>query len=113
MKIETTINSNGSKWYGEEPDNIEKLMEVLKEEPLDRRFEAFGDFCYPSEGLPGNIRFMGNFFRLSHVFNIDTNDIGLIKKLARAIDLNKQRPDYKSQPKPKRPLPFCVDAKSA
>jgi len=106
MKTKTIIHSNGSKWYGELSDTIEKLLEVLAEEPLDRKFEAYGDFCYSLEDLSGGVRFFGNFFELSHVFRIDTNDLDLIKKLAAAIDTNKQMPGYAAQPRPKKRVSF-------
>lgn len=34
----TSIICNGSKWAGEAPDPIEKLLEVLKENTLEERF---------------------------------------------------------------------------
>lgn len=106
--MKTTINSNGSKWAGEKPDSIEKLIEVLSETPLDRRFEACGNFAYKGkckhdrEILGHQTRFFGNFLKLSHVFNIDTDNPIIIKKLRNTIRANKLRPDYLSQPKPEK-----------
>ena len=99
------IQSNGSKWLGQEPDNIEVLLEVLAKEPLDKTFEDYGNFYEPLEdafcqrcGYPlGTINFFGNFFKLSHVFNIRTDELKLIHKLVDAIELNKLTPAYKEQ----------------
>ena len=49
----TTIMSNGSKWYGEAPDSIDKLLEVLKENMLDPRFVEHGNFIPSPERTPG------------------------------------------------------------
>lgn len=98
--MKTTIHSNGSKWAGQEPDSIETLLEVLKREPLDRSFEAYGNFAYANESLPGTTRFFGNFLHISHVFSIDSNDPAVVKPLRAAIRANKKREDYLSQPKP-------------
>jgi len=89
----TTITSNGSKWYGEEPDSIETLLEVLKENMLDPRFSEYGNFIIADVG---SVRFFGNFLNLSHVFDIRTDDPGVIAKLTRAIRENLRRDDYRA-----------------
>jgi len=38
IRNQTTIVSNGSKWGGQQPDNIEKLLEVLKYNTIESRF---------------------------------------------------------------------------
>lgn len=103
----TTIRSNGSKWSGEEPDSIDALIELLGREALDRRFEsdlgagadAFISVCQPDEkwDAPGTACFSGNFFNLSHVFDIRTTDPVLIERFTAAINANVIRPDYASQ----------------
>ena len=103
----TIINSNGSKWYGDEQDSIETLIEVLGKHPLDRGFEAYGNFIAVDPPLikGDNMRgtnFFGNFLTVSHVFNIDTDDPEVIRKLTAAIRENQKRPDYREQEKPKR-----------
>ena len=90
----TTIISNGSKWLGEPPDPIEKLLEVLASHPLNRVFERCGNFIGPSAG---GTRFWGNFEGLSHVFDIETDDPDVIGRLTAAIRENQRRPDYLSQ----------------
>lgn len=102
----TTIHSNGSKWVGDLPDSIETLLSVLGKYVLDRRFEnpqyghsfisisAIGD----KWAVPGTVRFHGNFFELSHVFSVDTDEPALIAKLTDAIEANMARADYQSQP---------------
>jgi hypothetical protein len=89
----TTITSNGSKWYGEAPDSIDKLLEVLKENTLDPRFIEYGNFIIADVG---SVRFFGNFRDLSHVFNIRTDDPAIIAKLSRAIHENLRRDDYRA-----------------
>jgi len=89
----TTIISNGSKWYGEEPDGIDKLVEVLKANMLDPHFNKYGKFITADRG---SVRFFGNFHRLSHVFNIRTDDPAVIAKLSRAIHENLRRDDYRA-----------------
>jgi hypothetical protein len=91
----TEVQSNGSKWAGQKPDTIQKLLEVLDTHALDRTFEAFGNFVEPLE--TGGVSFFGNFQEVSHVFSINTTDQNLIKRLTDAIRANQQRPDYLSQ----------------
>ena len=101
----TLIVSNGSKWMGEAPDSIETLLAVLATEPLDHRFEAYGNFItrltaqnllnadrYPEH--IGMTQFWGNFARVSHVFHIRTDEPALIASLRTAIRQNQARDDY-------------------
>jgi frataxin-like iron-binding protein CyaY len=86
-------------------------LQVLKDNPLDRTFEAYGNFITPLTAdnlkrkpeLWGSTRFHGNFHALSHVFWIDTDEPELINTLTAAIRENQQRPDYKDQPIPVNP----------
>jgi len=106
--LEITSNGSGS------VQPIEALFARLESEPLDNRFEDYGNFFYaaasPSKGFgkpsagykgyipkPREVRFFGNFLRTSHVFNIATNDKALIQRLAKAIRANQKRPDYLAQ----------------
>lgn len=92
------VNSNGSKFAGEKPDTIEKLIEVLANHPLDRRFEDNGNFIMSYND--NCTKFFGNFYTLSHVFNIVTDEADVIEQLTTAIKTNLQRPDYRRQPDP-------------
>lgn len=96
----THIISNGSKWAGEPVDPVEKLLAVLQEHPLDRLFESYGNYIFKDDdGIPGGTtRFWGNFLSISHVFQIDTNDLDVIARLTTAIRANQQRPDFLAQP---------------
>ncbi len=96
------IISNGSKWGGEPPDTIDKLLSVLASHPLDRRTKPFmTEPPLVANGYKkGVMRFSGNFLTISHVFQIDTDEIETINTLARAIRANMQREDYRAQPKP-------------
>lgn len=99
---ETDIISNGAKWAGQQPDTIERLIQALREHPLDRRFEAYGDFARNIQGKLGRMAFFGNFLTVSHVFNIETNDSEVIEQLLSAIRENKEREDYLAQPEPRK-----------
>lgn len=88
------ITSNGSKWIGQDPDSIDRLVEVLAVEPLDPRFLNYGRFILPLGG--GKVRFFGNFFALSHVFNITTDDPALIGRLTVAIYDNMATPEFEA-----------------
>lgn len=102
----TTINYNGSKWAGEEPDSIATLLDVLASEVLNRLFECSvggNPFISKSEvdakwAPPGTTRFHGNFLNLSHVFSIDTDEPELVAELTAAIEANMARPGYAAQP---------------
>jgi hypothetical protein len=94
------IISNGSKWAGQPEDPIEKLYEVL--ETLDPSFEDYGNFIDEStewlgeDPYPGKkvVVFFGNFWKLSHVFNIHTDEPEVIEKLTRLIRANQATPEY-------------------
>ena len=102
IDTKTIIHSNGSKWAGQEPDGIDKLVEVLGKHAIEKRFfgpftveERKGEevvdvthyFC-PIKQNGDDTRFFGNFEDLSHVFRIDTNDPEVIDKLTMAIKSN-------------------------
>lgn len=125
------VISNGSRWMGEEPATVEELLEVMARTPLDPRFEDYGGFigdtrgakpagynaagkrCYIDTGPiypehPQAVRFWGNFFELSHVFEIDTDDPETIEKITRAIRANQSTPAYKAARKA-RGLPAEIE----
>ena len=84
------IKSNGSKWAGEAPDNIETLLQVLKTHRLDSTFaqRKYGNFFYRmGDGL---FNAFGNFKDVSHVFNIE-GTLEELQVLARAIKENRKR----------------------
>ena len=108
------IASNGSKWMGEEEDDVPALLEVLGRAELDvDRFKSFitinpcrgvkNPRYYPGAGqlqwidgprlfaVEPVVRFFGNFVNLSHVFQIYTNDTDTIDLLTKAIEANLAR----------------------
>jgi len=88
------IQSNGSRWAGEEPATIAELMEVLKVEILDPVFEAkrYGCFFYK---LPdGTYQAGGNFQSVSHVFNIN-GTLEELTPLKEALEAARKRPEYR------------------
>lgn len=107
MKTKTEIISNGSKWAGEAPDSIEKLLEVLKDNTIEERFfhqfianphsskpKIKSNLCPISHNqdkyfFEGATLFFGSFEERSHVFRIATNDPEIIEKLSEAIKNNK------------------------
>lgn len=106
---ETIIHSNGSKWAGEAPDSIDKLIEVLKNNTIEERFfESFntrskkGLKWHQLSPIDVNVTktkhiFFGNFEEVSHVFRIETNDPDIIKKLSNAIRNNKGWMKYREK----------------
>lgn len=97
--MKTIIHSNGSKWYGEKPDSINKLIQVLETETIEEHFfQKFSvkaehgklnwfNHC-PIREENGITYFFGNFERVSHVFNIETTSKHLIQRLSEAIKAN-------------------------
>jgi len=90
----TTIHSNGSKWAGQAPDPIETLFERLKEHALDPMFEEYG--CFAVNLGNGVVKFWGNFYELSAVFDIDTDDAELCHRLIAAIKANERTVAYRA-----------------
>jgi hypothetical protein len=88
------IISNGSKWVGEAPDSIERLVEVLGREPLNPTFEGCGNFIIQESADPLRVRFFGNFANLAHVFSIRTDEPAVIAALTKAVRENQASPDY-------------------
>ena len=97
------IQSNGSKWYGQQPDTIEDLIQVLNNYSLDPVFEAYGNFVQLNpqwlnqeiaEKYKGCSKFFGNFSSISHVFNIITDEPEVIKVLSEAINKNMATKEY-------------------
>ena len=80
----TEIISNGSKWHGEEPDDLPTLIRMLATHPLRPKFGN----CECDHD--GGVQFLGNFSDLSHVFNIHTNDQAVIDQLRAAIAANRK-----------------------
>ena len=100
--MKTIIESNGSKWMGEAPDNIEVLKERLKEYTLSPNNAPYIqeaheiEFIKPCPELEGMAHFSGNFWEISLVFSIYTNDTKLIEELKNLISLNVSGEKYTS-----------------
>lgn len=81
------IINNGSKWAGEAPDPVEKLIERLKTEVLDPTFEKYGNFVMDAEGEAnkklGILHVWGNFYTVSGVFSL----MGTLEELSEIIAL--------------------------
>ncbi len=106
------IIANGSKWAGQEQDELETLLETLSEYALDvQRFKGKFWSDDPCHGIPnpawrygsslphyvdgprmyerpGVTRFYGNFRDISHVFTFDTNVPELIAMFKESIRAN-------------------------
>lgn len=102
----TFIQSNGSKWAGDEPDTIPELLAVLARTPLDPMYERCGGFVSevkPAHFLTDTGRaalgwaryyFSGNFYLVSHSFGIYTDDPDIFGPLLAAIEANTRTPAY-------------------
>lgn len=88
----TNIISNGSHWMGESEDTIEQLIAVLETQPLDPTFETCGNFVFTDDDP--ETHFFGNFYTVSHVFRLDTDDAALIERLTSLIRANKATEAY-------------------
>lgn len=104
------INSNGSKWAGDELDDVSDLIEVMGKHKLDgeRTYSRLnpcrgvenpnwhfgsseerwidGERLFKQEGV---WTFHGNFEAISHIFCIYTNDHDTIQMIQEAIEKNK------------------------
>lgn len=91
------------------PGTIESLLETLAQYALDPRFEEAGsliegpltpaDFVMPNLAPPemlGKTMFFGNFYELSAVFRLYTDDPDLIARLTKAIRDNQASPAYQA-----------------
>lgn len=111
------IMGNGSKWAGEEEDDLPQLLHMLENHPLDiTRFDNFytvnpcsgvvnPDWTWGSDekttphwidgprlyACDGVVDFFGNFADYSHGFSIATNDKETIDTLISAINRNIER----------------------
>lgn len=90
----TRINYCGSKWAGELPNTVDQLIEVMQTYALDPTFEAYGNFGANGPAGSATVRFWGNFYTLSHVFSIDTDDPELCARLITAIKANQSTQAY-------------------
>jgi len=103
-------------WIGHNASDdrsLEGLFDLLAVQPLDRSFEAYGDYleppvwCEPHEvewaadGSDGEVNFSGNFFHFSRTFSVTTNDPDLIERFRVALELNRAMPGFIEQtPRP-------------
>lgn len=116
----TIILSNGHYRTDDIEAGLEKLLELLAYQPLNRAFEKFGGFIeHDARGLRGQwlegvenaVNFFGGFLNRSHIFCIVTNEPDMVKRLTDAISTNRQRPDYLRQPPPYYPDKLVIERK--
>lgn len=92
--------SIGSLWAGQASESIDDLFSMLEREPLDPRFEKFGNFYenYPEmcDGTKSEVPhyFTGNFYLVSCGFRVETDDDALAEKILAAIRANQATPAY-------------------
>ena len=94
------IVSNGSTWNGQKKASIQDLIKILKTETIERGFffkskeirdhekgtyDLFTMCPISKDKKRGCYHFFGNFERVSHVFNIYTDEPKVINKLKVAI----------------------------
>lgn len=91
------------------PGTIESLIETLANYALDPCFEEVGsliegplkpeDFInlrHPPVEMLGKTMFFGNFYELSAVFRLYTDELDLIARLTKAIRDNQASPAYQA-----------------
>lgn len=89
------ILSNGSKWAGEQPDDLPTLINVLKNHKLDPIFMGCGRFFYKSGD---EFVAFGNFVNISHVFRI-RGTLKELHPLALALKENRHKYGIRRLPK--------------
>jgi len=80
------IKSNGSKWFGEPPDPIEKLSELLESRILDPDYNWI-------ETKDGTTAIGGNFLCLSHAFHVEGTQEEMAP-LVEAMERNRKSDGY-------------------
>jgi hypothetical protein len=112
------VESRGRQSYGEAADSLAVLMCRLERYTLNPMFERYGTFVIQCRGAafsgfdpntckhvcidtgpiyadaPYAVRFFGNFYDLSAVFQVDTDDAEVIEVVLGAIRANQQSPTY-------------------
>lgn len=88
------IESNGSKWGGQDPDPLPVLLDVLSREPLNPHFEKYGNFIYKTKGKD-EYQAWGNFLYVSHVFQSFGTKAEILE-LKRAIRKNQKTEAYRT-----------------
>ena len=108
--METIIHYNGSKWAGQAPDDLQVLLDRMRDYSLSwpgtdpfMTWETFeqgpimpadlictdlGVITEDGATLVGKIIFSGNFYKISHAFRISTDDPEVIATLRHAIAEN-------------------------
>lgn len=98
-----SVNPNGG--WKREPDTIERILRYLDAYALDPVFEDYGNFVDASpewlnpetaRKYAGCTRFWGNFYAVSGVFDVITNDGEIIERLTAAIRRNQRSAAYAS-----------------
>lgn len=92
--MSTHIRSNGSKFYGDIPDDLEMLFERLATETLSPRFEPY---VRPDESKAGRFVYFGNFATTSAGFTLYTDDADIIEAMNRLIAENVSTPAWKEE----------------
>ena len=91
--------------WSREPDTIDRILRYLENYPLDPTFENYGNFIdsnpewlnqETARKYAGCTCFWGNFYSISGVFNVITNDAGIIRRLTAAIRRNQGSAAYAS-----------------
>lgn len=78
----TIIRYNGSRFAGAAHASIDALLALMEMEPLDNN--VTGVTILPD----GMLKLHGNFIRVSHSFDIETNDKNLLASFSEAFRVN-------------------------
>lgn len=97
------ISKHPATWPASQPDTEERIIHYLNTHTLDPIFEDYGDFVdlnpkwlTPSMARQygGCVHFLGNFYDVSGVFDVVTNDPRLFVRLLEAIRRNQKTAAY-------------------
>ena len=95
----TTIKVNGGELGALRKDTIEQLIDVLKTNALypvvEQLYGVIRDYHETMGRVSdGTMYFFGSFLKIGHPFEVITNDPDVISRLTKAIEKNKELPDY-------------------
>lgn len=102
--VDVLSTKPGCSWR-REPDTINRILRYLENYSLDQIFENYGNFIDPNpewlnpetaQKYAGCTRFWGNFYSISGVFDVITNDADVIRRLTTAIRRNQGSAAYAS-----------------
>jgi hypothetical protein len=109
MQLQNTVVQYQGSFIGTAAQHIEKLLEMLAEQPLDPAFEDRGNFIYEVEPAnfgaqskifgeywDGGFHIYGDFYQIPWAFSVYTKDPDVAQRLTTAIEQNKATAAYEA-----------------